>query len=53
MDEYAFIRMAHFRFKKSARQISKETGLHRATIKKAINGETPKYKLLKKRRSRS
>ena len=44
MDQYELIRTAYFRYKKSIRQIAKEYGHHRKTIRKAINGLEPRYR---------
>ena len=44
MDQYAFIRTAHRVYGKSIRQIARETGHDRKTIKKVLLGKTPFYK---------
>jgi transposase len=44
MDQYELIRTAHRVYGKSIRQIGRETGHHRETIRKALRGEEPKYR---------
>lgn len=48
MDQYELIRTAHRVYGKSIRQIRRETGHHRKTIRKALRGEEPKYRRKKK-----
>ncbi len=44
MDQYEYIRTAHRVYEKSIRQIQKETGHSRVTIRKILEGEFPEYK---------
>jgi len=44
MDQYEYIRTAHRVYGKSIRQIQKDTGHARVTIRKVLNGELPEYK---------
>src|SRR5438105_10157980 len=44
MDQYEHIRTAHRVYKKSIRQIARETGHTRGTIRKALQGLSPKYR---------
>ena len=44
MDQYEYIRTAHRVYGKSIRQIQKETGHSRVTIRKILEGEFPEYK---------
>jgi transposase len=44
MDQYEYIRTAHRVYEKSIRQIQKETGHSRVTIRKVLQGEFPEYK---------
>jgi hypothetical protein len=44
MDQYEYIRTAHRVYQKSIRQIQKETGHSRVTIRKVLHGEFPEYK---------
>ena len=44
MDQYEYIRTAHRVYKKSIRQIQKETGHSRVTIRKILEGAFPEYK---------
>ena len=44
MDQYELIRTAHRVYKKSIRQIARETGHTRKTIRKALQGLSPKYR---------
>src|SRR5438477_3758002 len=44
MDQYELIRTAHRVYKKSIRQIARETGHTRNTIRKALLGLSPKYR---------
>ena len=44
MDQYEYIRTAHRVYGKSIRQIQKETGHSRVTIRKVLEGEFPEYK---------
>ena len=47
MDQYELIRTAHRVYGKSIRQIQRETGHHRVTIRKALKGLEPKYRRVK------
>jgi DNA replication protein DnaC len=44
MDQYEYIRTAHRVYEKSIRQIQKETGHSRVTIRKVLQDEFPEYK---------
>src|SRR2546429_7682125 len=44
MDQYEHIRTAHRVYKKSIRQIARETGHTRRTIRKVIGEKEPKYR---------
>jgi hypothetical protein len=44
MDQYELIRTAQRVYKKSIRQISRETGHTRKTIRKVLQGLEPKYR---------
>ncbi len=44
MDQYELIRTAHRVYKKSIRQIARETGHTRKTIRKVLQGLSPKYR---------
>lgn len=44
MEQYEYIRTAHRVYGKSIRQIQKDTGHSRVTIRKALQGEYPEYK---------
>jgi len=44
MDQYEYIRTAHRVYKKSIRQIKRETGHSRVTIRKVLEGELHEYK---------
>ena len=44
MDQYEYIRTAHRVYGKSIRQIQKETGHSRVTIRKVLQGEFPAYR---------
>ena len=44
MDQYELVRTAHRVYKKSIRQISRETGHTRKTIRKVLQGLSPKYR---------
>ena len=44
MDQYEHIRTAHRVYKKSIRQIARETGHTRQTVRKALQGLSPKYR---------
>ena len=48
MDQYELIRTAHRVYEKSIRQIRRDTGHHRKTIRKALSGEEPKYRRKKR-----
>ena len=43
MDQYEYIRSAHRVYNKAIREIARETGHDRKTIKKALRGVYPKY----------
>ena len=44
MDQYELIRTAHQVYKKSIRQIARETGHTRRTIRKVLAGQEPRYR---------
>ena len=44
MDQYELLRTAHRVYGKSIREIRRETGHHRETIRKALAGKEPKYR---------
>ncbi|MDA2933165.1 hypothetical protein MYX82_02355 [Acidobacteria bacterium AH-259-D05] len=44
MDQYELIRTAKRVYGKSIRQIARDTGHHRVTIRKALAGREPKYR---------
>lgn len=44
MDQYELIRTANRVYGKSIREIRRETGHHRKTIRKALKGEEPRYR---------
>jgi len=44
MDQYEYIRTAYRVYSKSIRQIQKDTGHSRITIRKVLQGEAPEYK---------
>ena len=44
MDQYEMVRTAHRVYKKSIRQIARETGHTRRTVRKALAGQEPKYR---------
>ena len=44
MDQYEMVRTAHRVYKKSIRQIARETGHTRRTIRKVLAGKEPKYR---------
>jgi len=44
MDQYEYIRTAHRVYSKSIRQIQKETGHSRVTIRKVLEGEFAEYR---------
>jgi transposase len=48
MDQYELIRTARRVYGKSIREIRRQTGHHRKTIRKALRGEEPKYRRKKK-----
>ena len=48
MDQYELIRTAHRVYERSIRQIRRDTGHHRKTIRKALSGEEPKYRRKKR-----
>ena len=50
MDQYELIRTVHRVYGKSIRQIARETGHHRETIRKALAGLEPKYRRKKQPR---
>jgi transposase len=43
MDQYAYIRTAHRVYGKSIREIARETGHDRKTVRKVLNGKFPNY----------
>ena len=49
MEMYEYIRYSHFNLGHSIREINRRIGVDRKTIRKAINGETPKYRIQKPR----
>ena len=51
MDQYELIRTASRVYGKSIRQIRRETGHHRRTIRKALAGKEPKYRRQKEPRA--
>ena len=48
MDQYELIRTAQRVYGKSIREIRRDTGHHRETIRKALSGEEPKYRRRKR-----
>ena len=48
MDQYELIRTAKRAYGKSIRQIARDTGHHRVTIRKVLRGEEPKYRRRKR-----
>ena len=44
MDQYELIRIMSRSYKKGIRQIAKETGHHRKTVRKALAGKAPEYR---------
>ena len=44
MDQYKWVRTAHRVYKKSIRQIARETGHTRRTVRKVLAGQEPKYR---------
>jgi transposase len=44
MDQYEYIRTAHRVYRKGIRQIQRETGHSRVTIRKVLQGELAEYK---------
>ena len=44
MDQYEHIRTAHRVYQKSIRQIARETGHTRKTVRKVLQGLSPKYR---------
>ena len=52
MDMYEYIRFAHCKLEKSINSIHRETKKARETIRKAIKGTEPKYRLTKPRNKR-
>ena len=44
MDQYEMVRTAHRVYKKSIRQIARETGHTRRTVRKVLAGQEPKYR---------
>ena len=48
MDQYELIRTAHRVYGKSIREIRRDTGHHRKTIRKALSGKEPKYRRKKR-----
>ena len=53
MDQYELIRTAHRVYKKSIRQIARETGHTRRTVRKVLAGQEPKYRREKEPERRS
>lgn len=49
MKEYEYIRTGHFVYEKSIRQLQRETGHSRQTIRKVIEGVYPKYHIKKEK----
>jgi transposase len=49
MEMYEYIRYSHYNLGHSIREINRRIGVDRKTIRKAINGETPKYRIQKPR----
>ena len=47
--QYEYIRTGYFKYAKSIRQLSRETGHCRETINKVIKGIFPEYKMIKER----
>jgi transposase len=45
MDMYEYIRFSHFKLGHSIRKINRQTGLDRKTIRKAVSGAIPEYRL--------
>ena len=48
MDQYELVRTAQRVYGKSIREIRRDTGHHRKTIRKALCGEEPKYRRKKR-----
>lgn len=44
MDQYEFIRIMQRRYKKGIREIARETGHSRVTVRKALAGQVPEYR---------
>ena len=44
MDQYELIRTAHRVYRKSIRQIARETGHTRRTVRKVLAGQEPQYR---------
>ena len=44
MDQYELIRTAHFVYEKGIREIAREYGHSRKTVRKALRGEVPRYR---------
>ncbi len=44
MDQYEWVRTAHRVYQKSIRQIARETGHTRRTVRKVLAGQDPKYR---------
>ncbi len=44
MDQYELIRTAHFKYGKGVREIAREYGHSRKTVRKALKGMTPRYR---------
>ena len=49
MEMYEYIRFSHFKLGHSIRKINRTTGLDRKTIRKAVSGVSPKYRIVKPR----
>jgi len=51
MDQYEFIRISNRRYGKGIRKISEDTGHSRNTIRKALAGQEPKYRMRQARKA--
>lgn len=49
MDDYEYIRMAHYKYGQTIRKISRDIRKSRATIRKALAGQEPSYRLTESR----
>ena len=52
MEMYEYIRFSHFRLKHSIRKINRTTGLDRKTIRKAVSGVSPQYRVNQPRKKK-